>query len=422
MAGSGQNDPVLDTIPELLPDLTALYEDLHAHPELSFLEVRTAGVLADRLEALGYEVTREVGVTGVVAILANGDGPTVLLRADIDALPVEEATGLPYASTVRSTDIGGQEVPVAHACGHDMHAAWMIGVATLLARHREAWAGRVMIVIQPAEELAAGADAMVDDGLFERFGTPDVGLGQHVGPAPAGWVLYRAGPIMAGADSLKVTLHGQGGHGSAPDTTVDPVVMAASTVMKLQTVVSRNVAATDVAVVTVGTMHAGTKENIIPDRAELGLSIRSFDPAVREKVLAAVERIVHGEAHTAGAPREPEIVSTASFPALHNDAETTATVAAAFLEHFGPERTIEAPLVPASEDFGRFASRGGFPSTFWFVGGADAEAWGQAFAAGRLAEDIPSNHSPYYAPVQEPTLSTGIEAMVTAAMCWLRPD
>ena len=412
---------MLDTIPELLADLRALYEDLHTHPELSFVEIRTMGVLADRLEALGYEVTREVGRTGVVAILANGDGPTVLLRADVDALPVQEATGLPYASTVRAPGPDGEEVPVAHACGHDMHAAWMIGVATLLARHRDVWAGRVMIVLQPAEELGAGADAMVDDGLFKRFGTPDVGLGQHVGPAPAGWVLHRAGPIMAGADALKVTLHGQGGHGSAPETTVDPVVLAASTVLKLQTVVSRTVAATDVAVVTVGTMHAGTKENIIPDRAELGLSIRTFDPAVREKVLAAVERIVHGEAHTAGAPRDPEIETTASFPALTNDVGTTATVAAAFLAHFGPERTLEAPLVPASEDFGRFAARGGFPSTFWFVGGADADAWGKAFAAGRLAEDVPSNHSPYYAPVQEPTLSTGIEAMITAALCWLRP-
>ena len=413
---------MLDTIPELLPDLRSLYEDLHAHPELSFLEVRTAGVMADRLEALGYEVTREVGVTGVVATLANGDGPTVLLRADIDALPVEEATGLPYASTVRGTDLGGREVPVAHACGHDMHAAWMIGVATLLVRHRDAWAGRVMIVIQPAEELGAGADAMVDDGLFERFGTPDVGLGQHVGPAPAGWVLYRAGPITAGADALMVTLHGRGGHGSAPETTVDPVVLAASTVLKLQTVVSRSVAATDLAVVTVGTMHAGTKENIIPDRAELGLSIRTFDPAVREKVLAAVDRIVHGEAHAAGAPRDPEIEATASFPALSNDADTTATVAAAFQAHFGPERTMEAPLVPASEDFGRFAARGGFPSTFWFVGGADPDAWAEAFAAGRLQEDVPSNHSPHYAPVQEPTLAAGIEAMITAAMCWLRAD
>lgn len=414
---------MLDTIPELLPDLTDLYEDLHAHPELSFCEVRTAGVLADRLEALGYEVTRGVGGTGVVAVLENGKGPCVLLRADIDALPVEEATGLPYASTVRAPALGGgEEVPVAHACGHDMHAAWMIGTATVLMRHREAWAGRVMIVIQPAEELGMGAEAMVDDGLYERFGTPDVGLGQHVAPAPAGWILHRSGPVMAGADAVKVTLHGRGGHGASPQMTVDPVVMAASTIMKLQTVVSRSLDPTDVAVVTVGTVHAGTKENIIPDRAELGLSIRSFEEGVREKVFAAVERIVHGEAHAAGATKDPEVEHLYGFPALRNDPDTMATVAGAMLEHFGSERVVEGPLVPASEDFGQFATRGGFPSAFWFVGGADADLWTKAFAAGTLAEDVPSNHSPFYAPVQEPTLSTGIEAMVTAAMCWLRPS
>ena len=413
---------MLDTIPELLPDLTELYEDLHRNPELSFLEVRTTAVLADRLEALGYEVTRGVGATGVVAILENGDGPCVLLRADVDALPVEEATGLPYASTVRAPGLDGKEVPVAHACGHDMHAAWMIGVATVLVRHRDAWSGRVMIVLQPAEELGMGAVAMVDDGLFERFGTPDVGLGQHVAPAPAGWVLHRSGPVMAGADAVKVTLHGRGGHGAAPHTTIDPIVMAASTVMKLQTVVSRSLDPTDVAVVTVGRIHAGTKENIIPDKAELGLSIRSFEPAVREKVLAAIERIAHGEAHAAGAIKDPEVELLYGFPPLVNDAATTETVAEAFTAHFGAERVVHGPLVPASEDFGQFATRGGFPSAFWFVGGADADLWTKAFAAGTLEQDIPSNHSPFYAPVQEPTLSTGIEAMVTAAMCWLRPS
>jgi hippurate hydrolase len=418
----GQDGGVLDTIPELLPDLTDLYEDLHAHPELSFREVRTAGLLADRLEALGYEVTREVGTTGVVAVLDNGDGPTVLLRADIDALPVEELTGLPYASTVRAEGLGGDEVPVAHACGHDMHAAWMIGVATVFSRHRDTWSGRLLIVMQPAEELGMGAEAMVDDRLFERFGTPDVALGQHVAPAPAGWILHRAGPVMGGSDAVKITLHGRGGHGAAPHTTVDPVVMAASTVMKLQTVVSRTVDPTDVAVVTVGSMHAGTKENIIGDKAELELTVRTFEEGVREKVLGAIERIVHGEAQSAGATKDPEVELLYGFPPLRNDAETDATVAAAFVEHFGPERVVGAPLVPASEDFGSFSTRGGFPSTFWFVGGADADLWTKALAAGTLAEDVPSNHSPYYAPIQEPTLSTGVEAMVTAAMCWLRPS
>ena len=413
---------MLDTIPELLPDLTELYEDLHRNPELSFQEVRTTGLLADRLEALGWDVTRNVGSTGVVAVLENGDGPCVLLRADVDALPVEEATGLPYASSVRATGLDGREVPVAHACGHDMHAAWMIGTATVLARHREAWSGRVMIVLQPAEELGMGADAMVDDGLFERFGTPDVGLGQHVAPAPAGWILHRSGPVMAGADAVKLTLHGRGGHGAAPHTTVDPIVMAASTVMKLQTIVARTLDPTDVAVVTVGQLHAGTKENIIADKAELSLSIRHFEAAVREKVFAAVERIAHGEAHAAGAEKDPEVELLYGFPPLVNDGPTMTTVAEAMTAHFGADRVMQAPLVPASEDFGRFATRGGFPSAFWFVGGADADLWGKAFAAGTLEQDVPSNHSPFYAPVQEPTLSTGIEAMLTAASCWLRPS
>ena len=280
------------TLPGLLPDLSALYEDLHAHPELSFQEVRTAGIVADRLEALGYEVTREVGGTGVVAVLDNGPGPTVLLRADIDALPVEEDTGLPYASTQRATDRSGREVPVAHACGHDMHAAWLVGAASVLHDAPGPLVGTPPAGVQPGEELGAGAEAMLADGLYERFGTPDVVLGQHAAPAPAGWVLHRAGPMMAASDSVELVLHGRGGHGSAPQSTIDPAVLAASTVMRLQTIVSREIDPAATAVVTVGRLHVGSKENIISDRAELGLSIRTFEPTVKEKVVAAVERIV----------------------------------------------------------------------------------------------------------------------------------
>lgn len=412
---------MLEDIPALLPDLRALYEDLHANPELSFCEHRTAKVLAERLERLGYDVTSEVGTTGVVAMLTNGDGPMVLLRADIDALPVQEDTGLPYASTVRGVGIDGKEQPVAHACGHDMHATWMIGVATLLATHRDQWQGTVMLLLQPAEEIGAGATAMVDDGLFERFGTPDVALGQHVAPAPAGWVLYRSGPVMSASDALKIVMHGRGAHGSAPQQSVDPVVMAASTVMRLQTIVSREVAATETAVVTVGTLHAGTKENIISDRASMTLSIRTFDPPVRERVLGAVTRIVEGEAAAAGAPKPPEITSLGSFPMLTNDADATDAVSAALIEALGADRVIEGPLVTASEDFGIFGTRGGFPSVFWFVGGADPDRFFTALAEGRVNEDIPSNHSPHYAPVQDPTIAAGIEAMITAARCWLTP-
>ncbi len=410
------------SIPDLLPDLQALYEDLHAHPELSFAEHRTAKIVAERLDALGFDVTAGVGETGVVATMANGEGPLVLLRADIDALPVREETGLSYASTATATDAQGNEVPVAHACGHDMHATWLIGVASLLARHRDQWRGRVLLVVQPAEEIGGGAAAMIDDDLFERFGTPDVALGQHLAPAPAGWVLYRAGPVMAASDSVRIVLHGRGGHGSSPQTTIDPVVMAASTVMKLQTVVSRTVAPTDTAVVTVGSLHAGSKENVIASRAELGLSIRTFVPSVRDRVMSAIERIAKGEAATYGAPTEPEVEQLYSFPVTANDPETTATVSAAFLEHFGAERAMEGPMVTGSEDFGLFGTQGGFPSLFWFVGGTDAEQWGTAFAAGRLEEDVPYNHSPRFAPVPHPTISAGIEAMITAALCWLGPS
>ena len=293
---------MLNSIPALIADLEGLYEDLHASPELSFAEHRTAAILADRLQALGYEVTRGVGGTGVVATLSNGEGPTVLIRADIDALPVNEATGLAYASAVTAINDAGESVPVAHACGHDMHATWLIGTATVLSGHQDQWNGRLLLVVQPAEEVGTGADAMIDDGLHERFGTPTVALGQHVVPSPAGTVLHRSGPIMAASDALKITLHGHGGHGSSPHTTIDPVVMAASTVMKLQTIVSRGIDPGATAVVTVGTLHAGTKENIIPDTAVLTLSVRTFEPAVRDRVLASIERIRRGRSRLLRCP------------------------------------------------------------------------------------------------------------------------
>jgi amidohydrolase len=413
---------MFDDIASLLPELREFYEDLHRHPELSFAEVRTSAIMAQRLSDLGYEVTAGVGRTGVVATLDNGEGHTVLLRADIDALPVKEETGLSYASTATGIDADGVEVPVAHACGHDMHATWMIGVATQLATHRDLWRGKVILAIQPAEEIGGGAIAMIEDGLFERFGTPVVALGQHVTPAPAGWVLFRPGAVMTASDALKIVLHGRGAHGSAPEQAVDPVVMAASTIMKLQTVVSRNIAATDAAVVTVGTVRAGTKENIISDRAELTLSVRTFEPSVRDKVLDAISRIAHGEAHSCGAEQPPDITTLYSFPAVTNDAATTTTVGEAFVEHFGADRAMEGPVATASEDFGLYGSRGGFPSMFWFVGGADPVTWEQAFLANRINEDIPFNHSPRYAPIQDPTMTTGIEAMLVAAMCWLGHD
>src|SRR3954447_17028233 len=260
----------------LLPALEALYTDIHAHPELSMQETRTAGLAADRLRAAGYDVTTGIGKTGVVGLLRNGDGPTVMLRADMDALPVQEATGLPYASKVRATDRDGKTVPVMHACGHDMHVTWLVGATTLFAQARDAWRGTLMAVFQPGEETAQGAQAMIDDGLFTRFPKPDVVLGQHVMVGPAGTVAGSAGPITSAADSLQIRLFGRGAHGSMPQASIDPVVMAAAIVLRLQTIVSREVAATDSAVVTVGVLQAGTKENVIPDEAIIKLNVRTF--------------------------------------------------------------------------------------------------------------------------------------------------
>lgn len=415
------NDVLTDRVAPLLDDLAALYEDLHAHPELSFQEERTPRIAADRLRALGYDVTEGVGRTGVVAVLDNGPGPTVLLRADMDALPVTEETGLPYASTATGVDPDGATVGVAHACGHDMHVTWLIGAATVLADARDTWSGRVLLVVQPAEELGEGAQAMLDDGFLERFGTPDVCLGQHLAPAPAGWILHRGGPTMAATDSLKVTLHGRGGHGSTPEMTVDPAILAASTILKLQTITSREKAAADLAVVTVGTVRVGTKENVISDRAELGLNIRTFSERVRQDVLSSVERIAHGESHSCGSPRDPDIETIHAFPALVNDPAATTRVAEAFAAHFEAGRVMEGPQALGSEDFGAFATAAGCPSVFWFVGGHEPDHWLKAFADNRLAEEVPYNHSPKFAPIQSPTIRTGVETLVLATLVWAGP-
>jgi amidohydrolase len=388
-----------------------LYRDLHAHPELSFQEHRTAGIAAKRAAAAGLEVTTGVGGTGVVAVLRNGPGPVVALRADMDALPVREATGLPYASTVTAPGPDGVEVPVMHACGHDVHVTCLIGAIDRLAAERAAWSGTVVAVFQPAEEVGGGAGAMVADGAFDGCGRPDVVLGQHVVPMPAGVVGAHPGPAFAAADALRVRLFGRGGHGSRPETTIDPVVMAAATVMRLQTVVARDVAAADTAVVTVGFLHAGTKENIIPDDAELGLTLRSYTEPVRERLLTSVTRVVRAEAAASGAVREPEIVRTDSFPVLVNDPAATERTMAAFRTAFGAERVVDPGALSGSEDVGMLATAVDAPLCYWLLGGFDPEA----FAAGKL----PSNHSPDFAPLVEPTLTTGIEALVVAARAWL---
>jgi amidohydrolase len=420
MAASVRPDPILGGHDGIVSDLEGLYKDIHAHPELSMQEERTSAKAAERLETAGFEVTGGVGKTGVVGLLQNGEGPTVMLRADMDALPVRENTGLPYASEATAADREGNEVPVAHACGHDMHTACLVGATALLAQATDGWSGTLMAVFQPAEETAEGAQAMIDDGLFDRFPKPEVVLGQHVMPAPAGTVSYRAGTTQAASDSLQVRMFGRGGHGSMPESTVDPVVMAASTVMRLQTVVSREIGATDAAVVTVGALQAGTKENVIPDEATIKLNVRTFDEDVREKVLGAIERIVNAESDALGAPKRPEITPIDRYPLTVNDPDATGRVAEAFSSYFGHDRVEELPApVPASEDFGSFGTGWHAPSVFWYVGGTDTDAYDEAKQAGRVAQDIPTNHSPNFAPVIHPTLETGVQALVVAARAWL---
>ncbi|WP_144794375.1 amidohydrolase [Microbacterium paludicola] len=395
-------------------DLEALYIDLHRHPELSFQETRTAGIAAQHLRDLGLEVEEGVGVTGVVGVLRNGEGPVVWARADMDALPVEELSGLPYASTATGVDPAGNTVPIMHACGHDMHVTAMIGAVERLVAERAEWSGTLVVLIQPAEEYGAGSRAMLDAGLLDRYPKPDVVLGQHVTPLPAGVIGVRPGPQMAAADGITVTMHGRGGHGSRPHTTIDPVVMAAATVMRLQTIASRELDPREVGVVTVGSIHAGTKSNIIPAVAKLELSLRYPDDAARAKVLASVERIVRAEAVASGAEREPEFHTEHTLPPTINDAAATARVVAALRRTLGEGAVVDPGMFTGSEDVSWFARDSGAPLVFWFFGGVDPAVYAAAEAAGAVASTIPTNHSAYFTPVPHPTIEVGVTAMATA--------
>jgi amidohydrolase len=398
---------------DLASRLRGVYRDLHTHPELSSQEHRTAGIAAAWLKDSGFEVIEGIATTGVAGVLRNGEGPAVLLRADMDALPVQEATGLGYASQVDG---------VMHACGHDMHVTCLLGAASALAASRADWSGTVITVFQPAEETAAGATGMVADGLFDRVPRPDVVLGQHVAPLPAGTIGLRAGPAFAATDALRIMLYGAGGHGSRPETTVDPVVMAAATVMRLQGIVAREVSATDMAVVTIGAMRAGTKNNIIPDDAELLLSIRSYDTAVRAKVLKAIERIVHAEARASGATREPQLELMESAPAVINDTAAAARTHAVLAGVVGAGRLVDPGPVTGSEDVGVLAAAAGAPIVFWLLGGADPAAFAGASGLAdiaRIVAGLPSNHSPLYAPVEDPTIRIGTNALLATAREWL---
>jgi hippurate hydrolase len=336
----------------------------------------------------------------------------------MDGLPVKEDTGLAWASTRTVTDESGNTVPLMHACGHDIHITCLLGAVEQLAGDREAWSGTVVAVFQPAEEHGGGAEVMIGDGLFDRVPVPDVVLGQHVTPLPAGMMGAHSGPAMAAVDTMQVTLHGRGGHGSRPETTIDPVVMAASAVMRMQTVVSRKISPHDTAVVTVGSLHAGTASNIIAAEATLGISMRSFSEEVRQRTLDGVTRILQAEAHASGAP-EPTIEFGERYPVTVNEPDATARVTAAFAAEFGEDGIFDPGPLSGSEDVSNFATAAGAPLVYWMLGGGDPETVRAAMAAGTVDTDIPSNHSPHFAPLAQPTIDTGVAALVVAAKAWL---
>ncbi|MDL9938834.1 amidohydrolase [Gordonia sp. ABSL1-1] len=411
---------ILSTMPNVAEWQADLYRALHAHPELSHQESDTARVVADRLRGWGFDVHEQVGGTGVVGLLRNGPGPGVLLRADMDALPVAEATGLDYASTVRAVDADGHDVPVMHACGHDVHVSCLLGAAQIFAEGRPHWHGTVIALFQPAEETSDGARAMVDDGLAGKLPQVDVALAQHVLPAPAGLIATRAGATLASADSIRITVYGRGAHGSMPQSAVDPVVLAAMIVVRLQTIVAREVAPAESAVLTIGSITAGTKSNVIADHAVLQLNIRTYSEQTRQTILDAVRRIVTAECMASDSPRPPEFELFDHFPLTTNDSDVTARVATALTAHFGAA-VRELPAQSASEDFSEIPNALGVPYTYWGIGGIDPAVYQRAVEENRVAVDIPVNHSPAFAPVITPTLAVGTEALVVAAMSWLAP-
>ncbi|MFD5631312.1 amidohydrolase [Streptomyces sp. NPDC127072] len=395
-----------------VPALEDFYRDLHRHPELAFKEHRTAARLTERLTGAGFETAEGVGGTGVAGLLRNGEGPTVLLRADMDALPVTEATGLPYAS----------EAPgVMHACGHDMHVTWLAGAAAALATGRDAWSGTLLVVGQPAEESGRGAAAMVADGLYDRFPRPEVLLGQHVAPGPTGLYAHVPGLIMSATTDVDIVVHGRGGHGSRPETTVDPVVTAAYIVTRLQAVVSREVAPRESAVLTVGRIEAGTAPNIIPSTARISLNLRTQSEAVRDRMLAAVRRIAEGECVAAGCPRGPEVTLTNSFPATVNDPDTDHRVAGVHREVFGEAGVFDPGPAMGSEDFSQLAV-GELPYSYWFVTSTPAAVWDEAPGEDLMTrfDAVPSNHSPLFAPDLS-VVAPGVRTLVSGALAWLAP-
>ncbi|MGA7400077.1 MAG: amidohydrolase [Candidatus Sulfotelmatobacter sp.] len=409
VASSQAQNSASKEVEKVYPEAHALYLDLHEHPELSAHESQTAAKLAGRFRGLGYEVTEHVGGTGIVAILKNGAGPTVMLRTELDALPVEEKTGLPYASKVRAKDDFGRDVPVMHACGHDLHMAAIVGTAAIMAHSKDTWHGTLVLIGQPAEETIGGAKAMLADGLLTRFPKPDVAIAMHVGNTlPAGMVGITPGVYNTNADSLRITIYGKGGHGSAPQTAIDPIVIAARTILALQTIASREVKPGEMAVVTVGYVQAGTKNNIIPDQAEMGLTVRTRNAEVRKQVLAAISRITNAEAEAGNAPRPPLIDHNEGTDSVYNDPALAQRMRSVLESALGKDDVvIEEPITP-SEDFSFFTAQG-IPGFYFSLGGADPQKFAQAKASGTM---LPSNHSPLFAPDVDPALHTGIAAEV----------
>jgi len=406
------------TIDTLYPELAALYEDLHRNPELAFQEKRTAATLAARLKSLGYEVTTGVGGTGIVALLRNGSGPTAMLRTELDALPVAEKTGAPFASTVTTKNAAGQLVPVMHACGHDLHMAAWTGTAAWMAGHRQFWKGTLMLVGQPAEETVSGAAAMLKDGLFTRFPKPDFVLGLHDDDTlPAGTIGHHAGFFRASMAAPVITIAGRGGHGAVPQNTVDPIVIAARTIMSLQTIVARENNPLEPLVVTIGSIHGGTQGNIIPDQVRMELSVRTFSEDVRKRALSSIERIAKAEALAAGAPREPTIeFANAGIGPVFNDPALTGRLATALRSAMGADRVVEMPAKMTSEDFAEYG-RAGVPAALLHIG---AVAPARLEEARRTGNPVPAPHSPEWLPALEPTLKGAIQAETAALVELLR--
>lgn len=417
-------DPIEDAVTADMPSLMELYRHLHENPELSFQEVETAALLAAEARRLGFEVTTEVGGHGVVAVMENGPGPVLLMRADMDGLPVAEQTGLPFASHVVATTDEGIESPVMHACGHDTHMTAWVGAARRLVAMRDQWSGTLVAILQPAEERGAGARLMLEDGLYERFPKPDVALAFHdTASAPAGTIAYTPGFALANVDSVDIRVRGVGGHGAYPHTTRDPIVLGARIVGALQTLVSREIDPQQPAVVTVGSFRAGAKHNIISDEAMLLLTVRSYTDEVREQLLSGIERIARGEGITAGLPEDmlPVVTRRDEYtPATYNDPDLAERMANVFRARFGAERVIESTAVMGGEDFSRYrrADPDNIQSLIFWVGGVPQDRWD---AAQRGEIELPSLHSPLWAPDAEAVVSTATEAMVAAALEILRP-